>query len=205
VSDGDAGTLAVPLDPLGITVAELLDTVADTPSRPGSGAAAALVTALAASIAGASARASRAEWSDAAGVAAQADSLGHRARALAHDNAGAYEKARFALERSRAMPSLRVAELPEMMSRSIDVLLRIGEAAVDVAELSQAVAARATGDVRADAAAAAALAGGAAAAVTVLVQANLVVTPDDERVQQARVLASRADDAVRAAARDVGS
>jgi formiminotetrahydrofolate cyclodeaminase len=205
VSDADIGTLASPLDPLGVTVAELLDTVAQTPSRPGSGASAALVTALAASLAGAAARASRAEWPDAAGVAAQADSLGQRARALAHENADAYERARFALERSRAMPSLRVAELPNAMGRSVDVLLRIGETAVDVAELCQVIAGRATGDVRADAAAAAALAGGSAEAIATLVRANLVVTADDEHTKQARVLSARAADAVRSAARDVES
>lgn len=205
MTKAEAGTVASPLDPLGVTLAELLDTVAQAPSRPGSGAAAALVTALAAALAGAAARASRAEWSDAAGVAAQADSLGQRARALARENAEAYERARFALERSRAMPSLRVAELPQAMSQTVDVLLRIGEASVDVAELSQVVASRATGDVRADAAAAAALAGGSAQAVSALVRANLVVTADDDSATQARVLAARADDAVRAAARDVES
>jgi formiminotetrahydrofolate cyclodeaminase len=205
VTDGETGTLASPLDPLAVSVSELLDRVAEPPSRPGSGAAAALVTALAAAIAGAAARASRTEWPDASGIAAQADSLGMRARSLAHDNSETYERARFALERSRAMPSLRVAELPEAMSKAVDVLLRIGEAAVDVAELAREITGRATGDVRADAAAAAALARGAVDAVVALVHANLVVTPGDERGKQAGVLAARAEDAVRAATRDVES
>lgn len=198
----DAETLASPLDPLGITVAELLDTVAETTTRPGSGSAAALVVALAASIAGAAARASRAEWRDAEGVIAQADALGERARELARENADAYQRARFALERTRAMPDLRVAELPEVLSRSVDVLLRIGETAVDVAELSRAIAARASGDVRPDAAAAAGLAAGAADAAASLVRANLVVTPEDEIALRAKRLASSAADAARAAARE---
>lgn len=205
MSDLGSDTLASPLDPLGITVADLLDTIAQAPTRPGSGSAAALVTAVGASLAAASARASRAEWSEAAGAAAQADALVARARTLARENAEAYERARFALERARALPSLRVAELPETLDRSLDVLLRIGETAVDVAELCATVLNRASGDVRADAAAAGALAGGAANAIGALVRANLLVTPDDERARQARVLAARADDAVRAAAREVES
>ena len=194
--------LAEPLDPLGVTVAELLDTVAEQPARPGSGSAAALVVALAASLAGAAARASRADWRDAAGVVAQADALGERARALARENAEAYERARFALERTRAMPDLRVAELPEVLSRSVDVLLRIGETAVDVAELSRAIATRGAGDVRPDAAAAAGLASGAASAAASLVRANLVVSEDDDSAVRARRHASSADDAARAAARE---
>jgi formiminotetrahydrofolate cyclodeaminase len=199
----DADTVAFPLDPLDVTVAELLDAIAEPRSRPGSGSAAALVVGLAAAISGSAARASPAEWRDAAGVAAQADSLGARARQLARENASAYEKARFALERTRALPELRVAELPEVLSRSMDVLVRIGEAALDVAELSRAIATRASGDVRADAAAAAGLAAGAARAVESLVRANLLVTPEDDVVQQASRLAGSADDAARAAAREV--
>lgn len=198
----DAETLATPLDPLGVTVAELLDTVAESSTRPGSGSAAALVVALGAALAGAAARASRGEWRDAAGVAAQADALGERARELARENAEAYQRARFALERTRAMPELRVAELPDVLSRSVDVLLQIGETAVDVAELSRAIATRATGDVRADAAAAAGLAAGAADAAASLVRANLVVTPEDEAALRAKRLAASAGDAARAAARE---
>lgn len=205
MSELGSDTLASPLDPLGVTVADLLDTIAQSSTRPGSGSAAALVAAVGASVAAASARASRGEWGEAAGAAAQADSLAERARALARANAEAYERARFALERARAMPSLRVAELPDTLDRSVDVLLRIGETAADVAELSGVILDRASGDVRADAAAAAALAGGAANAVVALVRANLMVAPDDERAERARVLAARADDAVRAAAREVES
>ena len=199
----DADTLASPLDPLDVTVAELLDAIAEPRSRPGSGSAAALVVALAAAISGAAARASPEEWRDAEGVAAQADALGARARELARENASAYEKARFALERTRALPELRVAELPDVLSRSMDVLLRIGETGLDVAELSRAIATRASGDVRADAAAAAGLAAGAARAVDSLVRANLLAAPEDETVQLASRLAASADDAARAAAREV--
>lgn len=198
----DAETLASPLDPLGVTVAELLDTVAETNTRPGSGSAAALVVALAASIAGASARASQVDWRDAGGVIAQADALAERARELARENAEAYEQARFALERTRARPDVRVAELPEMLSRSVDVLLRIGETAVDVAELACAIAARGSGDVRPDAAAASGLAAGAADAAASLVRANLVVTPEDDVALRAKRFASSAADAARAAARE---
>src|SRR5215204_2619162 len=61
----DADTLASPLDPLDVTVAELLDAIAEPRLRPGSGSAAALVVALAAAISGAAARASPEEWRDA--------------------------------------------------------------------------------------------------------------------------------------------
>jgi formiminotetrahydrofolate cyclodeaminase len=85
----------------------------------------------------------------------------------------------------------------------MDVLLRIGETGLDVAELSRAIATRASGDVRADAAAAAGLAAGAARAAESLVRANLLAAPEDEIVQQVSRLAASADDAARAAAREV--
>ena len=95
-------------------------------------------------------------------------------------------------------------DLPMRMQRAADIPLEIASTAADVAEAAALVAELCDGVLRADAAGAAALAAGAARAAAHLVQVNLVVTPDDPRLEQA---SRAADDARYSANRalDAGS
>jgi formiminotetrahydrofolate cyclodeaminase len=75
----------------------------------------------------------------------------------------------------------------------------IAEAGADAASLAAIAAERGTLDRRGDAVAAAILADAGARAAAHLVTVNLIVTPDDERVQRARALAEVASAAARSA------
>lgn len=163
---------------------DFLDQVASANRTPGGGSVAALVTAAAAGLLAKVARASTGTWSEARGVAAQAEALRDRIAPVAEVNAEAYEAALatqgddFELGRAYA----RAAEPP----------LRIVEAAADVALLSAIVARCGEASLRADAVTAAALAAGAARAAAELVAVNLTASPSDERVLRARKLAREA-------------
>ena len=136
-------------------------------------------------------------WDGAAGSAAQATALAGRLDGLARDDAEAFAAALGALAEG-------TRDLPMRMARAAEVPLEIACVAADVAEAARLVAERCDGVLRADAAGAAALAAGAAMAASHLVQANLVVTGDDPRLEQA---ARAADDARYSATRalDAGS
>ena len=71
------------------------------------------------------------------------------------------------------------------MQRAAEIPLEIARTAADVAEAAALVAELCDGVLRADAAGAAAPSAGAARAAAHLVQVNLVVTPDDPRLEQA--------------------
>jgi formiminotetrahydrofolate cyclodeaminase len=71
------------------------------------------------------------------------------------------------------------------MAHAAEVPLQIARAAADVAEAARLVAERCGGVLRADAAGAAARAAGAAPAAAHLVQANLVITEGDPRLEEA--------------------
>jgi len=136
----------------------------------GGGPLAALVTASAAELLAKVARASRDAWPDAAGAAAQAESLRDRARPLADLAARAYEEAINAgggdYEVGRAYAE--AAEPP----------LRIAAAAADVAALAAVVAGL--------------LAAGSARAAAELVAVNLTAASNDDRVHRADRLAEEA-------------
>ena len=150
----------------------------------GGGPLAALVTASAAELLAQIARASADGWSDARGIAAQAESLRDRATPLAALSTKAYDEALAAsggdYELGRADAS--AAEPP----------LRIVEAAADVAELAAYVAEHALPARRADAVTAGLVAAGCARAAAELVAVNLTVAPNDERVRRAELLAEEA-------------
>jgi formiminotetrahydrofolate cyclodeaminase len=150
----------------------------------GGGPLAALVTASAAELLAKIARASTDGWAEAAGVAAQAESLRDRVTPLAELAAQAYEQAIGAVGGDY--------ELGVAYTRAAEPPLRIAEAAADVSELAALVAEHADPALRADAVAAGLLAAGCARAAAELVAVNLTVSANDERVRQAELLAERA-------------
>ena len=187
---------------LDLRVSELLDELRADAPVPGVGAAAAVVVAMAAAVVAKAARRST-EWAESRAVAAQADSLGRRAAALAQEGAETYGRVlRLREEPANAAPPQRDFQLGRAFSEAADAPLRTAELAEDVAELAAVVAENGDQAQRADAAGAATLAAAAATVAAELVAINLVVTEDDPRPAQAR---SAADGARRAATRTTGA
>ena len=89
--------------------------------------------------------------------------------------------------------------LGEALARAADLPLEIADHAENVSSLAAEAAARATPDLRADAAAAAALALGAAWAAAKLVEVNLAMHADDPRLARARQIAAGATETAREA------
>ena len=154
----------------------------------GGGPLAASVTASAAELLAEIARASSDGWPDAAGVAAQAQSLHDRAAPLADLAARAYEEALAAAGDDY--------ELGQAYARAAEPPLRIAEAAADVAELAAVVAAQGDPARHADAVTAGLLAAAAAAGAAELVAVNLTMATGDERSRRAELLAESAARAV---------
>jgi len=150
----------------------------------GGGPLAARVTASAAELLAAIARASKTSWPEAAGVAAQAESLRDRTLPLAELAAQAYEQA------------LGTAggdyEFGRAYAKAAEPPLLIAEAAADVTELAAHVAEYADPALRADAVAAGLVAAGCARAAAELVAVNLTVSASDDRVRRAELLAEGA-------------
>jgi formiminotetrahydrofolate cyclodeaminase len=181
------------VDLLDLRLREFLEEVASEERTPGSGSVAALVTAAAAGLLAKVARASKDEWVDAPGVAAQAESLRDRVAPLAQLDADAYEAAlRVRAETGEQVDERRDFALGRAYARAGEPPLRIVEAATDVALLSIVVAQNGDPSLRTDAAAAGVLAAAAARAAAELVAVNLTASPGDERVLQARTLAGEA-------------
>ena len=172
---------------LDLRVGELLDSVTER-GGPGAGAVAAVTAAAAAALVELAARATALdEWADAAGAAAQAKRLRERLIPLAQQDAEAYHEAISKLkERGDDFA------LGEALARAADIPLEIADHAENVAALAAEAAARAGGDVRADASAAAALALGAAWAAAKLVEVNLAMRVEDPRLERAREIAAGA-------------
>ncbi|MEX2211073.1 MAG: cyclodeaminase/cyclohydrolase family protein [Gaiellaceae bacterium] len=166
---------------------ELLERLGDDDPVPGSGSAAALVLAMAASLVGKAARRSP-DWGGAGGAAAQAASLRTRAHELAVEDAQVYREALDRLGRQEGADHL----LAGALERAADVPLRIARAGADLAALAREVLERCDAAHRADVAGAAALAAGAADAAAALVETNLGAAADDPRVLEARTLAEAA-------------
>ncbi len=167
---------------------------------PGSGPAAALTTAAAASLVAMAARFLRKEWQEARTVVIQAETLRRRAVDLAREDAAVL--AAFISERDSpkdARQEARDFQLGRSLERAADVPLAIAATASDVALLAAHVAEHAQHDVRADAAGAALLAHGAARAAAHLVEINLAAAGDDERSRSAEAFERTAADAVRRA------
>lgn len=144
------------------------------------------------------ARCSRESWSDAGGVAAQAQAIRDRAVVLAQADAKVWEKALSALHNARSDESpdaKRDFQLERKLEDAAAVPLEIAELGADAAALAALAGERGEGTYRADASAAAALAAGSARAAAHLVQVNLGVRPGDVRLLRARASAQAASDA----------
>jgi formiminotetrahydrofolate cyclodeaminase len=172
---------------LDLRLGELLESVTER-GGPGAGAIAALNAATAAALVELAARATPFEqWPEAAGAAAQARRLRERLVPLARKDAEAYQAAVAKLqERGDDFA------LGEALARAADIPLEIADHAENVSTLAAEAAARATPDLRADAAAAAALALGAAWAAAKLVEVNLAMQSEDPRLARAQQIAAGA-------------
>jgi formiminotetrahydrofolate cyclodeaminase len=171
-------------------LADFLDDLESSGPIPASGAAAAIVAAMAASLVGMAARTSTG-WSGAGGAAAQASALRRRLVPLALADAIAFAEALEALDEVAAGREQH-EELGAKLDRAAELPLRIAEAAADVAELAAVAAECADGPSRTDAIAAAALAEGAVVAAVHLVELNLRTTPGDDRSRRGGELVAAA-------------
>jgi formiminotetrahydrofolate cyclodeaminase len=181
------------VDLLDLRVREFLEEVASNERTPASGSVAAVVTAAAAGLLAKVARASKDDWADARGVAAQAESLRDRVAPIAQIDADQYEAAlRARGETGEQAGERRDFALGRAFAAAAEPPLRIVEAAADVALLSIDIVRNADPSLRVDAAAAGMLAAAAARAAAELVAVNLTASVDDERVLRARSLADEA-------------
>lgn len=194
-----------PPSSLDLRLDDLLERVSRAHGGAGSGFAAALTVAFAASLVAMAARRSAESWAEAGGISAQALAARERAVELARADADAWQRAMQALaEASDADDPGRDFTLEQELARAAAVPLAIAELAADAALLAATAAERCEGAYRADAAAAAALAAGSARAAAHLVEVNLTVRASDARLARARESArsaTEAADAVLGAAR----
>ncbi len=191
-------------DPLDVRVRDLLEEFAASDSPlPGGGAAAALMTGMAAGLLQMAARRSTDGWPEARATAAQAEALRLRAAPLPQAVSMAYGDVLELL----GQPGLAQAEgrdeaLAAAFGRAADFPLKITEVACDVAELGLLVTERCEPMLQADAISAVLLAEAAARVGAHLVSINLAMSPEDERAANAAELA---DAAARAAKRTLAS
>jgi len=180
---------------------ELLDSVAAKTPAPGGGSVAAFAAAFGAGLVAMAARFS-ADWPEAAGAAAQAETLRARAAPLAQADAAAYSVALAVLrEPGGADPEERDARIGDALSHAAEVPLQIAEVAADIAALAADVVERGNPNLRGDAAAAAVLAEAAARISANLVAINLTMQEEDERVARALMLADNATRSAKQAVR----
>jgi methenyltetrahydrofolate cyclohydrolase len=177
-----------------LSLPALLEELAAPREVPGAGSALAVALATAAAVVQMAARLSPQSWSDAAGVAAQADSLADRASKLVDDDAEAYRRA---LEARAAAdeadkPERRDWALGQVTAAAAEPPLALARLAADVAELCAAAGAHVEPRVHADVAAAAALAAAVARGARELVAVNLTALPGDVRVEEADRLVAAA-------------
>jgi len=185
---------------LDLRLREFLDEVAAEGRTPGGGSVAALVTAMAAGLLGKVARGSVDTWPEAAGIAAQAESLAARAAPLVQADAEQYEAALLArLESGAGQGARRDFALGQAYAKAAEPPLRIAQTAGDVAALALTVAENGNPSLRADAVTAALLAAAAAKAAAELVAVNLTASAEDPRVLQAAMAAEEAARAAEAA------
>jgi methenyltetrahydrofolate cyclohydrolase len=187
-------------DFLRMTVGEWLEALAAAGPAPGGGSAAAVSGAVAASLVGMTARLSIGSWTEAPGIAAQADVLRARLAALAQRDADTYARSLHRLAHPKEIAAdHRDHELGAALAEAAATPLAIAGAAADVALLAAEAAGRSELRVQADAEAALALAAAAAQSAARLVEVNLAALEDDPRVQEARAAAASAARASRGA------
>jgi formiminotetrahydrofolate cyclodeaminase len=178
----------------GLSLPALLEELAAPREVPGAGSALAVALASAAAVVQMAARLSPNSWADAAGVAAQAESLRERAARLVDDDAEAYRRAleaRAAVDETEK-PERRDWALGQVTAAAAEPPLALARLAVDVAELCAAAGPRVEPRVHADVAAAGALAAAVARGARELVAVNLTAVPGDTRVEEADRLVAAA-------------
>jgi methenyltetrahydrofolate cyclohydrolase len=194
-----------------LSLPELLEELAAPREVPGAGSALAVALAAAAAVIQMAARLSPQSWGEAAGVAAQADSLRQRAQALVDEDAEAYRRALEARIETLAAQREHHASEPEpsaakprtsdqrdwalgrVTAAAAEPPLALARLATDLAELCAAAGERVEPRVHADVAAAAALAAAVARGARELVATNLTTLPGDVRVAEAERLAAAAE------------
>jgi formiminotetrahydrofolate cyclodeaminase len=183
----------------GLSLPALLEELAAPREVPGAGSALAVALATAAAVVQMASRGSPESWTDAAGVAAQAEALRERAVLLADEDAEAYRKALEARAAAdeRAKPEQRDWALGRITAAAAEPPLALARLAADLAELCAAAGARVEPRVHADVAAAAALASAVARGARELVAANLTALPGDTRVEEADRLVAAAEAAAK--------
>ena len=179
----------------GLSLPALLEELAAPREVPGAGSALAVALATAAAVVQMAARLSPDSWADAAGVAAQAESLRERAANLIDEDAEAYRRALEARATADAgeKPEQRDWALGRVTAAAAEPPLALVRLAADLAELCAAAGARVEPRVHADVAAAAALAAAVARGARELVAANLTALPGDARVEEADRLVAAAE------------
>jgi formiminotetrahydrofolate cyclodeaminase len=174
---------------LDVRLKEFLDAVPARTPAPGGGAVAAVVASLAAGLTAMAARFAPEEWEPRAAIVGRAEELRARLEPLADADADAYG-------------AFMVEPSDENVERIVTIPFELAESAAEVAELAALVAAEGNPNVSGDASAGADLAAAAASVAARLVAIN--VRAGDERVEQARALATRAAAAAaRTSARDM--
>jgi formiminotetrahydrofolate cyclodeaminase len=174
-----------------------VDQLAAEEPAPGGGSAAALAVTMAAALIAKVARGSP-SWLGRDSIVAQAERLRQRTAPLVQADADAYEEALAALNLPNALePEVRNMAIGQVLSRAVEVPLAIADAGADVAVLAAVAAEHGTLDRRADAVAAAQLASSGTQVAAQLVAVNLVVPPEDDRVQRAWAVAEVASAAAR--------
>jgi formiminotetrahydrofolate cyclodeaminase len=172
---------------------DLLDEIAAETPAPGGGSVAALVAAAAAGLVAMGARFSKRQWEGAGDAVGRAEQLRAHVAPLGDADAVAYEEVLTAMRLPRHLePEVREEAIGHALSRAADVPLVIAEAAADVAELGALVAENGNPTVRADAVAGVLFAEAAVRAAANLVEVNLAMTEEDERLGRARELVTQA-------------
>jgi methenyltetrahydrofolate cyclohydrolase len=177
-----------------LSLPALIEELAAPREVPGAGSALAVALATAAAVVQMAARLSPESWTDAAGVAAQAESLAARAARLVDEDAEAYRRALDARGAADAAEKQerRDWSLGQITAAAAEPPLALARLAADVTELCAAAGARVEPRVHADVAAAAALAAAVARGARELVAVNLTALPGDERVEEADRLVATA-------------
>jgi formiminotetrahydrofolate cyclodeaminase len=179
----------------GLSLPALLEELAAPREVPGAGSALAVALASAAAVVQMTARLSPESWSEAAGVAAQAESLCERAAKLVDEDAEAYRRAleaRAAADETQK-PEARDWALGQVTAAAAEPPLALARLAADVAELCAAAGPRVELRVHADVAAAAVLAAAVARGARELVAVNLTALPGDPRIEEADRLVAAAE------------
>lgn len=183
----------------GLSLPALLEELAAPREVPGAGSALAVALATAAAVVQMAARLSPDSWPDAAGAAAQAESLRERAARLVDEDAEAYRRALEARAAGddTARPEQRDWSLGQITAAAAEPPLALVRLAADLAELCAASRDRVDLRVRADVVAAAALAAAVARGALELVAVNLTALVDDPRVEEGTKLVAAAEAAAR--------